>query len=184
MSRLLLAVACLPLFSQTLPHDADSPLRRSSSSPQLRSRDGEWKFLGNLNANRFDPDSVSNPYGRYGSPFSPDSVNNPFGRYGSLFSPYSARNPHAASAPAILSPRGEYLGSFSSNPYHPDSVANPSGRYGSRFSPDSINNPFGRYGSPFSPESANYPYGASAPPLPVTPLRVRPLPSLVPHSQR
>jgi hypothetical protein len=120
MSRLLLAVACLPLFSQTLPHDADSPLRRSSSSPQLRSRDGEWKFLGNLNANRFDPDSVSNP----------------------------------------------------------------SGRYGSRFSPDSINNPFGRYGSPFSPESANYPYGASAPPLPVTPLRVRPLPSLVPHSQR
>ncbi len=33
-------------------------------------------YLGTLNANPYDPDSSSNPFG-YGSPFSPDSINNP-----------------------------------------------------------------------------------------------------------
>lgn len=32
-----------------------------------------------FSANKYDPDSTSNPYGRYGSPYSPDSVNNPYG---------------------------------------------------------------------------------------------------------
>lgn len=29
--------------------------------------DSEGNFRGNLNGNKYDPDSVSNPYGRYGS---------------------------------------------------------------------------------------------------------------------
>lgn len=36
------------------------------------------------------PDSIANPFGRYGNRFSPDSVNNPFGRYGS---PYTLTPP-------------------------------------------------------------------------------------------
>jgi hypothetical protein len=63
-----------------------------SSSPGIYSSDG--KFLGNLNANRYDPDSVANPYGRYGSRYSPDSINNPYGEYGSRYSPQGARNPY------------------------------------------------------------------------------------------
>ena len=35
------------------------------------------QYLGNLSANPYDPNSVANPYGRYGSRFSPDSINNP-----------------------------------------------------------------------------------------------------------
>lgn len=61
----------------------------------------DGKFLGNLNSNRFDPDSVANPFGRYGSRFSPDSINNPLGRYGSPLSPDSANNPFTMGGPRI-----------------------------------------------------------------------------------
>ncbi len=68
--------------------------------PQLYSRDG--KYLGNLNSNRYDPNSVSNPYGRYGSKYSSDSINNPYGQYGSKYSNDSPRNPYATNAPVII----------------------------------------------------------------------------------
>jgi hypothetical protein len=35
--------------------------------------------LGELSANRFNPDSTSNPYGA-GNPYSPNSPTNPYGR--------------------------------------------------------------------------------------------------------
>jgi len=54
----------------------------------------QGKYLGNLNSNQFDPNSVSNQFGRYGSQFSPDSINNQFGRYGSQFSADSPNNPY------------------------------------------------------------------------------------------
>ena len=74
-----------------------------AQSPVVVSPEG--KYLGNFNSNRYDPNSVSNPYGRYGSRYSPDSVNNPYGRYGNRFSPDSARNPFALGpqeAPSFL----------------------------------------------------------------------------------
>jgi hypothetical protein len=66
--------------------------QNSNGSPQIYSQEG--RYLGNLNANPYDPNSVSNPYGQYGSPYSPDSINNPYGRYGSPYSPDSANNPY------------------------------------------------------------------------------------------
>src|SRR5208282_5270763 len=56
-------------------------------------------YHGNLSANPFDPNSTSNPYGRYGSPLSPDSINNPYGRYGSPYSPDSPNNPYGHGLP-------------------------------------------------------------------------------------
>jgi len=136
-------------------------------SPQLRSSDSQRSYLGNLNANPLDPNSVSNPLGRYGSPLSPDSVNNPLGIYGSPISPYSANNPLANWAPDIVTPDGKYLGKFSSNPLDPNSVSNPLGQYGSPLSPKSVNNPYGMYGSRYSPYSATNPlsFGQSTPNL-------------------
>ncbi len=64
-----------------------------AQTPIIVSPDG--KYLGNANSNPYDPNSVSNPYGRYGSPYSPDSINNPYGRYGSPYSPNSVNNPYA-----------------------------------------------------------------------------------------
>ena len=64
-----------------------------SQSPQIYAPDGT--YLGNLNSNQYDPNSVSNPYGQYGSRYSPNSINNPYGQYGSPYSPNSVRNPYA-----------------------------------------------------------------------------------------
>jgi hypothetical protein len=51
----------------------------------------DFAFVGH----RYDPDSVSNPYGRYGSRYSPDSINNPYGA-GNPYSPSSPRNPYGS----------------------------------------------------------------------------------------
>ncbi len=62
------------------------------------------KYLGNLSANPYDPDSVSNPTGQYGSPYSQDSINNPVGEYGSPYSDKSINNPYATNAPIVIDP--------------------------------------------------------------------------------
>lgn len=67
------------------------------------------KYLGNLNANKYDQNSVNNPYGRYGSKYSPDSINNRYGNYGSAYSPNSANNQYATNPPAIYHAPNQYI---------------------------------------------------------------------------
>ena len=62
------------------------------------------KYLGTLSSNPYDQDSVSNPFGKYGSPYSQDSINNPVGEYGSPYSDKSINNPYATNPPIILDP--------------------------------------------------------------------------------
>jgi hypothetical protein len=69
--------------------------------PRIYSPDGT--YLGNLSSNRFDPNSVSNPYGIYGSPYG-NTINNPYSPYGSPFSPLSPNNPYAVGSGAIPPP--------------------------------------------------------------------------------
>jgi len=114
--------------------------------------------LGNFSKNRYGADSSSNQFGR-GSQFNPDSINNPYGRYGSPYSPYSATNPYTTNAPKLYDSEGNYRGKLSNNPYDPDSISNPYGHYGSQFSPDSVNNPYGA-GSPYRHDSPNNPFGS------------------------
>jgi hypothetical protein len=70
-----------------------------ADTPSIYSQDGQ--YLGNLSNNRYDPESVNNPYGEYGNKYSADSINNPYGRYGSKYSNESANNPYATQAPII-----------------------------------------------------------------------------------
>lgn len=67
---------------------------------RLYSQDGT--YLGRLNANEYDPESVSNPYGQYGSEYSPNSVNNPYSTYGSPYSAQSPTNPYTSTPPVVL----------------------------------------------------------------------------------
>lgn len=128
-------------------------------SPHLRSNDGKDLYLGNLNSNQFDVNSVANPFGQYGSKYSPLSINNQFGTYGSRYSPYSPSNPYAVTPPKIVTPTGQYLGNLGGSRYAPNSTSNPYGRYGSRYSPTSITNPYGTFGSRYSPSGVSNPYG-------------------------
>jgi hypothetical protein len=76
----------------------------SSAGPPILVDRQTGKHLGNLGGNQYDPNSTSNPYGRYGSEYSADSINNPHGQYGSRYSNDSPNNPYATNAPAIVAP--------------------------------------------------------------------------------
>lgn len=114
--------------------------------------------LGNLSANPFLKDSTSNPFGG-GNQFDPKSIKNPYGQYGSVYSNKSATNPYATDAPKLYDSQGNYKGKLSTNKFDPESISNPYGKYGSVYSPDSINNPFGA-GSPYSKDSPTNPFGS------------------------
>jgi len=72
----------------------------STGGPKLYGNDGQ--FLGNLNSNQYDPNSVSNPYGQYGSKYSSTSINNQYSQYGSPYSSQSANNKYTTDAPVIV----------------------------------------------------------------------------------
>jgi len=59
-------------------------------------------YLGRLNSNPYDAESVANPYGQYGSPYSSESVNSPYGRYGSSYSDLSPTNPYSSTPPVVI----------------------------------------------------------------------------------
>jgi hypothetical protein len=88
-----------PFGSPVAPTSVANPL--ATHAPRIIAADGQ--YLGRLSANPHDPDSISNPYGRYGSPYSPTSIHNPYSKYGSPYSPLSPNNPFATQAPTLCS---------------------------------------------------------------------------------
>jgi hypothetical protein len=87
----------LPPAPPRLPGTFTNPYGNSFTSPKLY--DSQGNFHGDVNANPYDPDSITNPYGRYGSRYSPDSVNNPYGQFGSRYAPQSPNNPYGTGLP-------------------------------------------------------------------------------------
>ena len=93
MRKLILAAGLvLSVSAANAQNLTPNPYGNSSNSPQLYAPNGQ--FLGNVNSNRFDPNSIANPYGQYGYPYSPNSINNQYGQYGNPYSPNSVRNPY------------------------------------------------------------------------------------------
>jgi hypothetical protein len=87
MKHTLLLLLLTPMLSSAdwdfctmnFDHPSCAPsvdFRTDYNSPKVYDRDGVYR--GNLNNNRFDPNSISNPHGKYGNPLSPDSLNNPY----------------------------------------------------------------------------------------------------------
>ncbi|MCH8851059.1 MAG: thrombospondin type 3 repeat-containing protein [Planctomycetes bacterium] len=62
----------------------------------------DGQFLGVINDNPFDLDSIANSFGTYGSPFSSLSIWNEFGTYGSNFSSLSPFNEFSTTPPQIF----------------------------------------------------------------------------------
>lgn len=61
----------------------------------------DGKYLGNTSSNRYDANSINNPYGQYGSKYSADSMRNSYGSYGSRYSTTSPNNRYAQPATAV-----------------------------------------------------------------------------------
>lgn len=73
------------------PQGYDNPYGNDSNSAKLY--DSQGNFRGNVNSNQYDPNSIANPYGQYGSRYSPDSIKNPYGA-GSRYNQESPYNPY------------------------------------------------------------------------------------------
>jgi hypothetical protein len=82
MKSLLLIALLLPITGQAQCYANNGGIyctpdyRNDYNSPKIYTPDGEYR--GNLNGNKYDSNSISNPYGRYGSKYSTESINNPY----------------------------------------------------------------------------------------------------------
>jgi hypothetical protein len=74
-------------------------------SGQVNSNTGYTVYLGKITNNKFDPDSICNPFGTYGSPYSATSMFNQSSIYASQTSTYSLNNPAAKAPPVIVDSR-------------------------------------------------------------------------------
>lgn len=78
------------------------------------------QYLGCLNCDNFDKNSIWNKFSDYGNVFSSKSIWNPYGNYGSTYSAYSPWNSYASYPPAILDQDGNFFGFLTLNPYKSD----------------------------------------------------------------
>lgn len=76
----------------------DDRIRRAESF--LVANDGQ--YLGRLTLNQFAAESISNPYGIYGSRYSAKSIRNEYSVYGSRFSALSPYNQYTMTPPKIF----------------------------------------------------------------------------------
>jgi len=81
---------------------------------------GNSIYLGCLNCNSFDAESVCNQFGNYGSEFAANSIWNQFGTYGSEFSNFSPWNSFSLAGPAIIGSDGLFYGYFTTNTFRVD----------------------------------------------------------------
>jgi hypothetical protein len=89
-----------------------------ASEPYLMLFGGEnhTVFLGYVNANKYETNSIWNKYGKYGSKYSSDSIWNKYGTYGSKYNNYSPWNKYTFDgSPVIVDKYGNFYGNFTVN---------------------------------------------------------------------
>lgn len=74
-------------------------------------------FLGCLNCDSYNGDSIWNNYGKYGSKFNNECIWNKYGSYGGKYGEYSPFNDGAKYPPKIIDDKGNFMGYFTSNKY-------------------------------------------------------------------
>lgn len=97
-------------FLHTLKNDFNSLLSGKITGSETAMREDNREsfieahnktFLGKLNPNQFDVESIFNKFGDYGNQFSQSSIFNKFGDYGSQFSELSPYNKFSNTPPRI-----------------------------------------------------------------------------------
>ncbi len=73
------------------------------------------EFIGCLNCNQFDKNSIWNELGKYGNKLSSKSIWNSYGTFGSEYSSYSPWNKYYTAPPIVVDPQGNFYGYFTLN---------------------------------------------------------------------
>ena len=74
--------------------------------------------------NQYDSESISNSYGKYGSPYSSTSIKNQYCQYGSPYSSLSPYNQYSGTPPTIYL-KGSNYGYLTKNPYKSGRIIDP-----------------------------------------------------------
>lgn len=72
-------------------------------------------YLGCLNCNAYDSNSIWNSYGTYGSKYNSTSIWNKYGTYGSEYNSLSPWNRYSSTPPVIVDKSGKFYGYFTRN---------------------------------------------------------------------
>lgn len=74
-------------------------------------------YLGCLNCDEYNSDSIWNTYGTYGSKYNTNSIWNAYGTYGSKYNSYSPWNAYSSDPPVVVDKNGKFYGYFTVNAY-------------------------------------------------------------------
>lgn len=74
-------------------------------------------YLGCLNCNKYDKNSIWNAYGTYGSKYNSNSIWNAYGTYGSKYNSASPWSSYSNDPPVIVDKDGGFYGYFTTNKY-------------------------------------------------------------------
>ncbi|MCL2158084.1 MAG: copper amine oxidase N-terminal domain-containing protein [Oscillospiraceae bacterium] len=80
----------------------------------IYSNDGKT-YLGKCVTDKYDSESINNPYGDYGSKYQTNSIFNEYGNYGSKYSNTSAFNERASEPPKIVDNEGKFIAYLTEN---------------------------------------------------------------------
>lgn len=75
------------------------------------------EYMGCLNCNSYDSNSIWNEYGTYGSSYNSESIWNEYGTYGSKYSSFSPWNTYSTDPPGIYDSEGGFYGYLTVNKY-------------------------------------------------------------------
>jgi len=75
------------------------------------------EYLGCLNCDKFDVNSIWNQFGTYGNRFATNSIWNKFGTYGNKFNNESPWNKFGTKPPVVVDKDGNFYGYLSLNKY-------------------------------------------------------------------
>lgn len=93
------------------------PLLCFCQSLHLWGGQGNLTYLGCLNSNKYDVNSIWNTYGTYGSKYNLKSIWNAYGTFGSKYSSYSPWNIYSSTPPVVCDSNGVFYGHFTLNRY-------------------------------------------------------------------
>lgn len=74
-------------------------------------------YLGNLNTDKYDSNSIWNKYGTYGNKYNNNSIWNSYGTYGNEYNNESPFNTYASDPPVLVDDYGNFYGYFTANRY-------------------------------------------------------------------
>ena len=74
-------------------------------------------YLGCLNCDKYDSNSVWNLFGAYGNKYNSSSIWNKYGDYGDKYSDTSPWNGYASNPPVVVDKQGNFYGYFTVNAY-------------------------------------------------------------------